>query len=320
MGLLRKEDMHESFWKEGVSSPNLLINGDFQIWQRGTNFSNILKSYTADRWVVHSSSKVDVIKEGQSLKISKPTTNTNTNITANLWQILEKPNSLRTKTVVLSFKARSSSDLSMVCSIGVGNNFDGSTNIISNTVKLTKNGDLYSIVFDLSNHNWETDSNICVNFRFSNFEQIWVSQVKLEIGNNATPFTPRPYGEELALCQRYYINYPVPQSLIITDATQIGIDIHLPVSLRVNPTILLNNDCYFHTTSSQTPIKIHSAGDSLGCQPIEGNLSDWLLWFCNGGDECAVITDGLMGVINTSNGDRNKLSGACVIKIDAEIY
>lgn len=31
MGLLRKEDLHESFWLEGISNPNLLINGDFQV-------------------------------------------------------------------------------------------------------------------------------------------------------------------------------------------------------------------------------------------------------------------------------------------------
>lgn len=31
-----------------------------------------------------------------------------------------------------------------------------------------------------------------------------VAWIKLELGSYATPFTPRSYGEELALCQRYY--------------------------------------------------------------------------------------------------------------------
>ena len=31
-----------------------------------------------------------------------------------------------------------------------------------------------------------------------------VEWIKLEYGDKATPFTPRPYAEELMLCQRYY--------------------------------------------------------------------------------------------------------------------
>ena len=43
-------------WEEmalvkNISNPNLLINGDFQIWQRGVSFGVIpANSYTADRW------------------------------------------------------------------------------------------------------------------------------------------------------------------------------------------------------------------------------------------------------------------------------
>ena len=38
MGLIRKEDLHESLLNS-LSNPNLLINGDFQVWQRGTSFN-----------------------------------------------------------------------------------------------------------------------------------------------------------------------------------------------------------------------------------------------------------------------------------------
>ena len=45
-------------------------------------------------------------------------------------------------------------------------------------------------------------------FRFdigvSASKSIVVNWVKLEIGSYATPFSPRLYGEELALCERYY--------------------------------------------------------------------------------------------------------------------
>ena len=35
-----------------------------------------------------------------------------------------------------------------------------------------------------------------------------ITGVQLEVGKNATEFEHRPYGEELALCQRYYYEYP----------------------------------------------------------------------------------------------------------------
>ena len=31
-----------------------------------------------------------------------------------------------------------------------------------------------------------------------------IEYVKLEMGELATPLSPRPYAEELAMCQRYY--------------------------------------------------------------------------------------------------------------------
>lgn len=42
-------------------------------------------------------------------------------------------------------------------------------------------------------------------------EDITVEWIKLELGSVATPFIPRPYGEELALCQRYYFKESNPQ-------------------------------------------------------------------------------------------------------------
>lgn len=54
----------------------------------------------------------------------------------------------------------------------------------------------------------------CINIDFNTLQespltedcQIDVEWVKSEIGNKVTPFIPRPYGEELDLCQRYYQN------------------------------------------------------------------------------------------------------------------
>jgi hypothetical protein len=79
---------------------------------------------------------------------------------------------------------------------------------------------------------------------------IELAQVQVEKGANATEFEHRPYGEELALCQRYY------QTLNDTDTfnsssgpygstANVGwqfsgsdgsLRVYLPVSMRTNPT------------------------------------------------------------------------------------
>ena len=42
------------------------------------------------------------------------------------------------------------------------------------------------------------------NFGFSTSDEFYITGVQLELGKVATPFEHRSYGEELALCQRYY--------------------------------------------------------------------------------------------------------------------
>jgi len=56
---------------------------------------------------------------------------------------------------------------------------------------------------------WSTDSNDYgtsnqVNWMDSTSNNFYLAEVQLEVGDKATPFEHRSFGEELALCQRYY--------------------------------------------------------------------------------------------------------------------
>lgn len=95
---------------------------------------------------------------------------------------------------------------------------------------------------------WQTGSYVAtanqVNCLDSNTNIFAVTGVQLEIGSVATPFEHRPYGMELALCQRYYYrakptvdaqNYGVG---LCTSTTTLNFVVPFPVVLRTAPTSL----------------------------------------------------------------------------------
>jgi hypothetical protein len=65
-----------------------------------------------------------------------------------------------------------------------------------------------------------------------------ISEVQLEIGSVATPFEQRPYGMELALCQRYYQTLSYGQSIgQFYSTTAARLCWSFPVAMRVAPTL-----------------------------------------------------------------------------------
>jgi hypothetical protein len=71
------------------------------------------------------------------------------------------------------------------------------------------------------------------NVAGTNGATFYITGVQLEVGSTATSFDYRPYGTELALCQRYFQQ---KYGFVVT-ATSIYQAIHFPVSMRVPPTI-----------------------------------------------------------------------------------
>jgi hypothetical protein len=59
----------------------------------------------------------------------------------------------------------------------------------------------------------------------------YITGVQLEAGSSATEFEHRPYGTELSLCQRYYLN----ACSVVTTTGQYLVHLRLPVQMRTNP-------------------------------------------------------------------------------------
>ena len=116
-----------------------------------------------------------------------------------------------------------------------GSNFTGGT-YASNTWASTTDANRYAVadrtsIFDATSRTF------------------FITGVQMEIGDTATAFEHRSYGEELALCQRYYQQYGAHANTMLgsgntynaTTAHRWGFE--LPVVMRVAPTGALSGTC-----------------------------------------------------------------------------
>jgi len=79
-----------------------------------------------------------------------------------------------------------------------------------------------------------------INFFDSTDNELYLTGVQLEIGEQATPFEHRSFGDELAACQRYYTensSASAYQAFIPSGLTERQFYTFFPVSMRANPTL-----------------------------------------------------------------------------------
>ena len=89
----------------------------------------------------------------------------------------------------------------------------------------------------------------------TNGATFYITGVQLEVGSVATPFERRPYGTELALCQRYYqkifpqaTNIFLASGFVSVSGTGTRYVLNLPVQMRIAPTALEQSGTANHYT------------------------------------------------------------------------
>jgi len=245
---------------------NILKNGGFDVWQRGTSFSHTSgKNFICDRWWVNPSS-VGGTQTRQSasldgfnyaLRIQRTSGQSGTGLVY-LNTEMESADSMqfRGKKVTLSFYARkganfsqSSSQLTSNLATGTGTDqtlqtgFTGGANVISQNNTLTTSWQKFT--HTTSSVLASTVNQIAVQFTHSPAgtagaaDYYEITGVQLEVGSTATDFEHRSFGEELALCQRYYqkSNNNSVFACFSNGANQVQFSPPLNCPMRASPTI-----------------------------------------------------------------------------------
>ena len=100
--------------------------------------------------------------------------------------------------------------------------------------------------------------------------------VQLEVGSVATPFERRPFGVELALCQRYYYHQQSTSTVSMfgnaynVDTTTAGGLVPFPVQMRIGPTALTQTG-----TAGDYRIQHGSTSTTCSSVPVLSNADVW---------------------------------------------
>jgi hypothetical protein len=239
MGKSRElSDVNSSMYRK-----NLLINGGFQVWQRGENgFTGSNNYVSVDRFYA------------TRIRIRKPNTNGNSGednrgavfdcsdgyIYSHVDYFVEGTDLRHGEQYTLSFWAKTPNTSSRLIYIertgtdyfdsGPSHNITLSSTwqkfTYTGTVVNTGTGKVIVMRWYLNpTPSGQTDV------------MMQIADVQLELGSVATDFEHRSYGEELALCQRYYQKHYTLGSGVQNSATFALVAVHLPVAMRVVPSV-----------------------------------------------------------------------------------
>lgn len=172
---------------------NLVINGGFKVWQRGSSFSNAQNQYCADRfYIANAKSPTELVERSTEVPNAafqnsihiRETSSENTYLRYRLENALKG-------TFTLSFWYKTNVKFNTYI-------YDGALRLLGSSNESNE--------WTKAKFTFEASAMTYFNLIHAvNVGEIYITGVKLERGDNATDFEPRLSAEELMLCQRYFI-------------------------------------------------------------------------------------------------------------------
>ena len=322
--MLAAETPQEQFNLIGAGRRNLLINGDFQINQRGDSSGVGDAGYIGvDRWRAFIGTSSTLYFTQQSFANGHSDVDrdlrhylkfdwlgTGSAQTKILSQRSEDVQTGNGQKVTLSFWGRT--EQADDCTVGLtqffGSGGSATVDHLTETIDLTTDWQYFTHTFDLTSTSGKTigtGSSLRLEFIFgpatlnSYFE---VAGVQLELGKVATPFENRSYGEELALCRRY-CNVIAPKAGyghygfvgFCESTTRTKVQYTFPVEMRASPTLTRSGTFNYDgaTTNPTFSSQYAVALTTQNCR-IEDSVSSGTtgqgVFLLNWGDANATIT------------------------------
>jgi hypothetical protein len=275
---------------------NLIINGAMQVAQRGT--SSTSNGYGLDRWKTYNSGGTATLSQQTFASGDSPEVGLDTYVRivraspSGIYYFSQRVEDVRKSdgaTLTLSFYGKASSATTVPCRITqeFGSGGSSGVNTTSQNNNLTTSWQRFSLTFNMASLSGKTIGT------GSNFEPVFdipattatieITGVQLELGDTATPFEHRSYGDELAKCQRYYYrdNISSNDHALSTQSnwntTHFFGPYYMPVTMRANPTgsySALSNFTLYQNSQTRTLTSLSfGASASLNSRELTSHVS-----------------------------------------------
>ena len=327
--MLRADSVQEQRNLIGAGRKNLIINGGMQVAQRGTTAAAYVSTnstyMTVDRWAGWGSGgsyKIDhhvtavadleqVNGRSNFLKFSINTGNDNCGVR----QMIEDVTSIPSNSpITLSFYAKGTvgRQVETLIQANYGSGGSAQDSLTNSDVLFTLSSEWtkYSVTVPYVNLSGKTigdGSNIRTQFKQGandSSTSAWefdITGVQLELGSVATDFEHRSYGEELALCQRYYYKIDSAQNnanyqrfALVSCETATNAEalfVH-PVTMRAVPSLETTVYSGFHIFSANA-VRVLNGGMSIDqASPYSAGIA---LTVASG------LTSGFVGLLDADN-------------------
>ena len=241
-------DLGNAYSDGALSNRNLIINGAMQVAQRGTSETGA-SGYLLDRWkkqsatIANATFNQDTADTPDGFRYALKVLATGSSAYIQLGQAIEFKNMAHVvgKTVTLSYRAKT--NLSFDSRIRSRTDTEDAATVFS-AATLSVVTESASTAWKLFTHTFTVPTaTLAMSVDFSagalvSGDYFQLTGVQLEVGDTATPFEHRSYGDELQRCMRYY-QLNTAMSGLTYSSTTLSVHTSMTTEMRAAPSVAL---------------------------------------------------------------------------------